>query len=102
MSVFQERLRHCRKSVGLNQQEMAAELGIVFRSYRRYECGDSEPTLSTLVKPNRFIIHLSSCLFFLKAALTGAPLAFFSPVSKSIKYVKAFCLTVIRLSRYSC
>ena len=50
MSVFQERLRQCRKSVVLNQQEMAAELGIVFRSYRRYECGDSEPTLSTLVK----------------------------------------------------
>ena len=50
MSFFQERLRQCRKSVGLNQQEMAAELGIVFRSYRRYECGDSEPTLSTLVK----------------------------------------------------
>ena len=50
MSVFQERLRQCRQSVGLNQQEMAAELGIVFRSYRRYECGDSEPTLSTLVK----------------------------------------------------
>lgn len=29
---------------------MAKELGIVFRSYRRYECGDSEPTLSTFLQ----------------------------------------------------
>ena len=29
---------------------MAKELGLVFRSYRRYECGESEPTLSTLIR----------------------------------------------------
>ena len=29
---------------------MAAELQIVFRSYRRYESGETEPTLSSLVK----------------------------------------------------
>lgn len=50
MSTFQERLLHLRKEAGFNQQDMAKDLGIVFRSYRRYECGESEPTLSTLVK----------------------------------------------------
>lgn len=50
MATFQERLRQCRKETKLNQQDMAKELDIVFRSYRRYECGDSEPTLSTLIK----------------------------------------------------
>ncbi len=50
MATFQARLRECRKKSGFTQQEMAQELEIVFRSYRRYECGDSEPILSTLVK----------------------------------------------------
>lgn len=50
MLKFQERLRQLRKGTGLNQQDMAHELDIVFRSYRRYECGESEPTLSTLNK----------------------------------------------------
>lgn len=49
MTVFQERLRECRNKTGLSQLNMAAKLGIVFRSYRRYENGDTEPTLSTLV-----------------------------------------------------
>ena len=50
MSIFQERLRLCRKQTGLTQEQMAAELQIVFRSYRRYESGETEPTLSSLVK----------------------------------------------------
>ena len=48
MPTFQERLRQLRKGTGLNQRDMAKELALVFRSYRRYECGESEPTLSTL------------------------------------------------------
>lgn len=50
MSNFQERLRTCRKSAALSQEQMAKELDIVFRSYRRYECGETEPTLSVLIK----------------------------------------------------
>ena len=50
MTIFQERLRSCRKQAGLTQEQMAAELQIVFRSYRRYESGETEPTLSSLVK----------------------------------------------------
>ena len=50
MAIFQERLRLCRKQAGLTQEQMAAELQIVFRSYRRYESGETEPTLSSLVK----------------------------------------------------
>ncbi|MCI9468260.1 MAG: helix-turn-helix transcriptional regulator [Oscillospiraceae bacterium] len=50
MSNFQERLHQLRKGTGLKQEDMAKELGVVFRSYRRYECGESEPTLSTLLQ----------------------------------------------------
>lgn len=50
MATFQERLRAFRAEASLNQQDMAKELGLVFRSYRRYECGESEPTLSTLIQ----------------------------------------------------
>ena len=50
MSNFQERLYQLRRKTGLKQEDMAKELGIVFRSYRRYECGDSEPTLSTFLQ----------------------------------------------------
>jgi len=42
MSNFQERLHQLRKGTGLKQEDMAKELGVVFRSYRRYECGESE------------------------------------------------------------
>lgn len=49
MSTFHERLHQLRKTTGRKQEDMAKELGIVFRSYRRYECGESEPTLSTLL-----------------------------------------------------
>lgn len=50
MSTFHERLHQLRKGTGRKQEDMARELGIVFRSYRRYECGESEPTLSTLLR----------------------------------------------------
>ena len=47
-----------RAEASLNQQDMAKELGLVFRSYRRYECGESEPTLSTLI-PLADYFHVS-------------------------------------------
>lgn len=48
MSVFSSQLLAQRKTLGLNQADMAKTLGIPFRSYRRYESGESEPTISTL------------------------------------------------------
>lgn len=48
MSVFSQQLLTQRKALGLSQADMAKELGIPFRSYRRYESGESEPTVSTL------------------------------------------------------
>lgn len=50
MSIFNDRLRAFRKQTRFNQRDMAQELGLTHRSYRRYESGESEPTLSVLIK----------------------------------------------------
>ncbi len=49
MAAFSENLRQLREKAGLTQRQMAAELGLAFRSYRRYESGETEPTLSSLL-----------------------------------------------------
>ena len=50
MEIFQERLRKCRKALNKTQIETAQEAGIPYRQYRRYECGESDPTIEPLVK----------------------------------------------------
>ena len=50
VEIFQERVRECRRKAGLTQQEAAEQMGMVFRTYRRYECGEAEPPLPALVK----------------------------------------------------
>lgn len=45
---FAERLKAARASSGMTQQEVAEELGILMRSYQRYERGESEPSLHAL------------------------------------------------------
>ena len=40
----------CRRSMNKSQSDVAKEMGIVYRSYCRYERGEAEPSLSTLVK----------------------------------------------------
>ena len=50
MGIFQERLRTVRKSKHLTQEEVAKGLEISYRSYRRYEAGETEPNLSILVQ----------------------------------------------------
>ena len=50
MPTFSSQLLAQRKALGLNQADMAKALGIPFRSYRRYESGESEPTLPILCK----------------------------------------------------
>jgi len=49
MSVFTENLLKLRKQRKLSQEDAALGCGIAYRSYRRYEAGEREPTLSALV-----------------------------------------------------
>lgn len=46
MSKFNERLKDCRKKNQLRQEDVCAKTGIAYSTYRRYERGGSEPTLS--------------------------------------------------------
>ena len=46
MSILSERLRFLRNGRGLKQEELVELLGISIRSYRRYETGEREPTIS--------------------------------------------------------
>ena len=46
MSTFKDRLKECRQAKGLRQQDAAEQLGIIYRTYRRYETGETEPTIS--------------------------------------------------------
>lgn len=50
MKIFQERLRECRERMNKSQADVASGTGIAYRMYRRYECGESDPTLEPLVK----------------------------------------------------
>ena len=45
MSKFSERLKQCRQAKGLRQQDVAEQLGMIYRTYRRYESGETEPTI---------------------------------------------------------
>lgn len=46
---FCERLRYLRESRGLTQKDIANEIDIGLHTYQRYEYGEREPQLSTLV-----------------------------------------------------
>lgn len=50
MGKFAERLRTCRKSKGLVQEDAAYQLGIRYSTYRRYELGGSEPDISAAAR----------------------------------------------------
>ena len=50
MSAFSERLIELRKKHGLSQEDAAKEFDVVVRAYQRYEYGEREPRLSTLIK----------------------------------------------------
>ena len=50
MSIFSKRLIELRKSKSLAQADAAKEFGVVVRAYQRYEYGEREPQLSTLVR----------------------------------------------------
>lgn len=48
--MFPQRLNETRKAKGFTAQQMASYLDMGLRSYRNYESGDREPSLSTLIK----------------------------------------------------
>lgn len=50
MSLFSERLIELREKSDLSQVEAAKEFGVVVRAYQRYEYGEREPRLSTLMR----------------------------------------------------
>ncbi len=47
---FNERLKYQRESYGYTQKQMAELIGITPRSYQRYEAGEREPNINTLVQ----------------------------------------------------
>lgn len=49
MATLTERMLELRTRNKLKQEEAAALSGIAYRSYRRYESGEREPTASTLI-----------------------------------------------------
>ena len=50
MLKLSEHLLMLRHEKGLKQEDAAKEMGIAYRSYRRYEVGEREPDASTLVR----------------------------------------------------
>jgi transcriptional regulator with XRE-family HTH domain len=46
MEKFSERLKICREKANLTQEDTAQALGIRYSTYRRYERGGTEPTIS--------------------------------------------------------
>lgn len=47
--MFSERLNLLRKSRGITAQYMATQLNMQIRGYRKYESGDTQPSLDTLI-----------------------------------------------------
>ena len=50
MSKLSERLLLLRKEKNFKQEELLEPFGVTVRTYRRYETGEREPTVSTLWK----------------------------------------------------
>ncbi len=50
MTTFSERLLALREGKNLSQAAVAKQIGITSRTYQRYEAGEREPMLSTLVR----------------------------------------------------
>lgn len=66
MSTFSEKLKELRKAANLTQQQMAENLNMRQQSYSRYEYGQSEPNLETLVKISKILDVSLECLLGLE------------------------------------
>lgn len=54
MATFSERILLLREEKKLSQAAAAAEIGITSRTYQRYESGEREPVVSTLIRMAKF------------------------------------------------
>ena len=54
MSTFNDRLKECRKKTGVSQEDAAKCLEIAYSTYRRYEQGGTEPTISEAARMAEF------------------------------------------------
>ena len=54
MAKFCDRLKEVRKKAGLPQEEVAQQLNIPYSTYRRYEQGGTEPTISDAARMANF------------------------------------------------
>ena len=50
MEKFCERLRSCRAATGLSQEDIARALDLRYSTYRRYELGGTEPTITVAAR----------------------------------------------------
>ena len=50
VAAFSERLQELKTEKNVMQKDVAAALGLPLRTYQRYEYGEREPQLSTLIK----------------------------------------------------
>ncbi len=50
MSILSERLVALRKANSLSQEVAAHKFGVMVRAYQRYEYGEQDPKLATLIK----------------------------------------------------
>lgn len=53
--MFRKRLRQARLDAGFTQQRMADLLGISLNGYQKYEQGETQPPLDTLVRLSRIL-----------------------------------------------
>lgn len=53
MSIFATRLKEARKESRLSQEDASRQLDIRYSTYRRYETGVTEPTVSTAARMAR-------------------------------------------------
>ena len=53
--MFRKRLRQARINAKLTQQKMADLLGISLNGYQKYEQGETQPPLDTLVRLSRIL-----------------------------------------------
>ena len=50
MATFPQRLQELKRRKGVMQKDVAASVGVPLRTYQRYERGENEPQLSTLIR----------------------------------------------------
>lgn len=54
MGILQERLKQCRKEMGLPQNKVAIYCDITERAYQNYELGNREPKLNIIIRIAQF------------------------------------------------